>query len=187
MTLRLCLLATLAAGCATDDAPAPDAVVDTGLSAARCGGASMSLDVGSSEVAFEPVADGAQVQLVHGPQGGWHLDVAGAVTGAGQEVAIMPRVLATTRGDLQVAGDQQPDFIALAGYDDDRCAGEFFGVRAYIDDVGTAPDGLTYLEFVCSLAGEALLEVTVEDIATGVSVTESVSVTLLSDPADDCP
>lgn len=34
------------------------------------------LEVGAGSTAFEPLADGDAIELVQGPQGGWHVDVA---------------------------------------------------------------------------------------------------------------
>ncbi len=46
------------------------------LEASLDGGAP-ALALGTGEAAFEPVAEGGELELVHGPQGGWH--VVGAV------------------------------------------------------------------------------------------------------------
>lgn len=63
-----CLLALHAAGCA-DDPPPPEGVrVEVGLGLDR----------------FVPVADGDPIELVFGPQGGWHVDLAARVYGANE-------------------------------------------------------------------------------------------------------
>lgn len=61
-----CLLALHAAGCADDPAPSGDVKVELGLGQAQ----------------FTPVADGDPIELVFGPQGGWHVDLAARVYGA---------------------------------------------------------------------------------------------------------
>jgi hypothetical protein len=182
-TLRISALALLV-GCAGDSGTDTD--TDTDGTTASCTDDPLTLELGTGELVFEALVEGGDVQMVHGPQGGWHVDVAGLVGGSSQEVSILPSLVIPGQGDLQVAGDQQPEFVALASYDDATCAGEYFGVRAFLDDVATPPGGLTYQEFICSLAGAATLEVTVEDIANGDSVTESIGVTLLADPSDGC-
>lgn len=48
------------------------------------------LEVGTGSTAFEPLADGDAVELVMGPQGGWHIDVAarfGGMSPAGLTLA----------------------------------------------------------------------------------------------------
>ncbi len=185
------LLMTLV-GCAGDttgsdtDVTGDTADTDTDTVVGDCTDGGIALEVGSGELAFEALSSGDGVNMVHGPQGGWHLEAAGRVVGAKQEISILPKIVLSGMGDLQVAGDQQAQFVALANYDAETCTGDFFGVRTFLDDVLTPPNGGTYQEFICEMAGTATLEITVEDITTGASVTESVEFTLGADPTDPC-
>ena len=82
-----------------------------------------------------------------------------------------------------------PGFVALAGYDTTACSGEFWGVRAFVDDyVIDPPESQTYQDFICSLEGQQLqIEITAADLDTGRSVTSSVLVTAQLDPVVDVP
>lgn len=65
------LLLGAGAGC-SDPPPQPDAAVDV----PRYDGAPIvdpTLDLGTGQSAWEPLADGSNVELIHGPQGGYHL------------------------------------------------------------------------------------------------------------------
>ena len=71
---------------------------------------------------------------------------------------------------------------ALADDDDDSCTGDFFNIDAVIDDVAG-----TNQARICQLEGQrAQITITVEDLATGATVSASQGV-LHTDPDDDCP
>lgn len=53
--------------------PITDASVDLPLSGDRPAIADPSLDLGAGQSAWEPMPDGSSVELIHGPQGGYHL------------------------------------------------------------------------------------------------------------------
>ncbi|MCB9665318.1 MAG: hypothetical protein H6732_14500 [Alphaproteobacteria bacterium] len=61
-----------------------------------CASSEAGVQLGSGEDAFVPMDDGDDALLVHGPQGGYHLDVGLAATGLVQT----DRVLATLTGTL---------------------------------------------------------------------------------------
>lgn len=130
------------------------------------------------------LTDGATLQIVHGPQGGWHVDTGGLVVFPTMEVAVSPRLLLD---DRQLAGEQQPLFTVLADYDEATCAGTFYEVRAYLDDeIAALPPGTdVLLDYVCTLAGARVtLENEVADLGRETVVTSSVEGTLVLDPYD---
>ena len=170
---RFIIAGIIGAGCAGSDGE------PTGTGS--CEDQPMDLVVGTGASAFEELADDDPVTIVHGPQGGWHVEVAGVVSNTGQEVGIQPRIVVLVT-DQQIAGEQQQTLTALSSYDDASCTGEFFNVDAFVDDV----DGTNQTR-ICQLQDQpATLELTVEDFNTGQTVTESISVVLQTDPGDPC-
>lgn len=171
-------LGAFAAGCAGDG----DDKTDSGA-VGGCTDGSPTVSVGTGDVSFVALAAGDPVTIVFGPQGGWHIDVGGSVTAMNQEVAVTPKVTLVSQA-TQIAGDQQPQYIGLASYDDAACTGQFWGIRAFVDDVVTPPLGMSYAEMICTFEGQELtLEVTVEDITTGKTATSSQSVIARLDAA----
>lgn len=139
---------------------------------------------GTGLAPVEPLADGATFTLVHGPQGGWHVDTGGLVTFPTREVTIAPRV--TTQG-RQLAGDQALFYTILADYDEASCAGNFYEARAYVDDELEALDTATdvLFDYICPLAGAPVtVEVEVSDLDRTEVLTTSVSGTLQLDAYD---
>ncbi len=124
----------------------------------------VQIDVGVGDFVYAPLEgprDG--VLVVHGSQGGWHIDIAGAVSGTGQEVAVAAPLIRVIEDDIQIAGgNQEPTYLPLTGYDLASCTGTFAGARAYVDDY--LPD-VSYDEFVCGLEGKQVeIELTVSDL-----------------------
>lgn len=169
-------------GGASDSDPTDETGGATG-----CTADDIALEVGTGEEAYVPLADGDTVTMVHGPQGGWHVETGGLVTHSETEVSILPAIRSDGLG-IDVTGAQQANFQALASYDESACTGVFYGVRAFIEtDRPTGPAGQ---EFVCSLAGEAVtLSVVTEDLVSLRQATAEVDVVLQLDPADipNCP
>ncbi len=165
------------AACGDDGAP-KDPPVDGG----GCPDAALVLGTGLQPVT--PLAEPVELQMVHGPQGGWHVDTGGLLVFPTLEVAVSPRI---TLGDRVLAGDQPPLFTVLAAYDDATCEGEFYEVRAYVDDeLPDLPPGTdVLLDYICPLAGQRVtVEVEVTDLGRETVVTDAVTGTLLLDPYD---
>lgn len=143
-----------------------------------------SLALGTGLLPVTPLADGDALQMVHGPQGGWHIDTGGLLVFPTLEVAVSPRI---TLDDRVLAGDQPALFTVLADYDDASCEGLFYEVRAYVDDeLPQLPAGTDVLrDYICPLAGaEVTVEVEVADLDRDTVVTDAVRGTLLLDPYD---
>lgn len=131
-----------------------------------------------------PLEEGAELLLVHGPQGGWHVDVGGLVTIPTLEVAVNATLVLDGR---QLAGDQSPLYTVLAAYDDATCDGEFYEVRAYVDDeLATLPGGTdVLLDYICPLGGQRVtLTVEVSDIDREVVLTDTIEGVIVLDPYD---
>lgn len=147
----------------------------------------ITLAVGTGATAYEALADGDSVTMVHGPQGGWHVETAGLVANSEAEISILPALRSDSLG-IEITGALQADYKALVGYDDTACSGTFYNTRAFIEtDRDTGPAGL---DFVCGLAGETVtFSVVVEDIVSLRQATAEVQVVLELDPADvpECP
>lgn len=141
-----------------------------------------SVTVGTGVKAYKPLQDGDSVTVVFGPQGGWHVDVAGLVTGTEQIVSVLPSLTWSAKSQ-SLTGALAP--LTLAQVPTKPCGFTFFGVRAIFDDELLPKDAQA---FVCGLDGEdAELEVTVTDPVTGATATEGVTVTLTRDPKQVCP
>lgn len=63
-----------------------------------------SIDLGTGTGAFQPLAEGADLALVYGPQGGWHVDVALRTAGLNPD--------ATSIAYLAVDGSDEVSFPA---------------------------------------------------------------------------
>jgi hypothetical protein len=194
----LVLTGGLAAGCSDgasgdDSSPNDTDGADTDV-VGGCFDDPMTVTPGTGDVAYIPLAANDPVVIHHGPQGGWHIETAGFVEHAAQALSIQPKVTIVSQGlgiagtELPVPPDESgdlPEFKALANYSDQECLGEFWGVRAFIDDVVTPPGGMSYQEFICTLEGEQLeLEINIADLANDRTAVASVVVTGQLDPAD---
>jgi hypothetical protein len=135
---------------------------------------------GTGNDQYVPLADGDTVTMIHGPQGGWHIETAGLVQATAPQVAILPVILTDT--GQQITTNSQPEFKALVGYDETTCEGTFFNTRAFLDD--DAGPG-TPEENICLLEGRTLeLSLTVSDIVNGGEHTATVNVVAALDPID---
>lgn len=178
------LLGLLAVGCvpgstgvsATDDGPGP---------AVRDCPSALAVQAGTGEDGFVALEPLDTVTMVHGPQGGWHVDTSGLVTGSTGQVSAAPRLVLRDSGET-IAGDQQPQYLALVDYRDAECDGTFYGVRAFLDDQMEARDtATTPQEVICGYAGRiAELTVDVGDLTTEETTSAAVEVTLELDPRD---
>lgn len=96
--LRPFLAVLLIPGCT----PGDDDVVDT----SACEDGDPSLLVGTGFSAFEPTEPGATLSLIHGPQGGYHLDIGLAATGLPSTDRVAVHLVGTIDGE--VLADQTP-------------------------------------------------------------------------------
>jgi len=59
-----------------DDTPSPSPTADTGSATCAAG-----IEAGTGVVAYEALSDGDELEIVHGPQGGYHLTTAAKLCG----------------------------------------------------------------------------------------------------------
>lgn len=89
-TPATCLVATLAAllpalaGC-----PPPEMSPDIGPPPIGPDGATLWVELGTGTDRFVPIADGADLELVHGVQGGWHVDLTARIHGTDPEGTVL--------------------------------------------------------------------------------------------------
>lgn len=174
--MRTPLLLLLVAACATEGAPdatgtaTPDALSATsgepGPTAATepahpCFAETMTVAVGEGLLDHAELLPGDPITLVHGGQGGWHVDLTGRVEGTTDLVAV-EATLRLLSDDRIIAGlEQQPLRTALVDWDEASCSGEFFGLRSYVDD-----NGPHTLDTMCTLEGEpAAIEIVLSDLS----------------------
>lgn len=168
---------------ASDDPPVVDSAARNDADATApdgCGSGGFSVEPGTGVDAFVPLAEGDLLEVVHGPQGGWHLEIGGRVRGASDILLVNATAVVVATG-VQIAGDQVPTVAQPEDFDPNACEGTFFHKPAFVDD--REP---TDLAFVCSLAGEALdFTVHVTDGASGLTRSAGVRVTAALDPDDE--
>ena len=148
-----------------------------------CFADALDVEVGRGGQGELPTESGAPHTLVHGQQGGWHIDLSGYVYG----VTDLVKVAATVRvvdDDWIIGGlEQEPLRTALVAWSESECSGSFYGLRLYIDD-----NGPHNLDTICALEGAAVeVEVTVTDLLdpTGERTKTVIDEGVLSlDPAD---
>jgi hypothetical protein len=158
-----------------------DDVVATG-----CLAEPLTLEVGTGVTEFLALGDGDDITMTHGPQGGWHIDVAGRVGGTEQLVEV-DAVFVKTQTSVQIAGDQQPGRQALVAWDDVGCTGDFFGTRVFIDDTTVGLTGEEIFEEICTFDDidvTMTVTVTVLESDPQVTVTQSMALKLQLDPVD---
>ena len=188
-TMAPTALGLLLAACAGGDGPGKDRDTSNGANtdSTPVDPCVLALDatLGTGPFTYTQTTSGDTVQIVHGEQGGWHLDFAASLVGVGRTVDVLPAV--TLTDGTQIAGEQLVTTIDLAGqqgtYKPDQCAGTFYGERAYLDDY--LPQTGAYYEFSCSLEGQAAdVSIEVTDVATGQSIVAISEWVLQIDPAD---
>lgn len=176
--------ATSAPTTASSTAP----VVDTGSATLSpeveaCIAEPMAFVVGEGLQEHATLAHGDPVTLVHGGQGGWHLDLTGRVAGSSDLVSAGGLVQLVDDGRIIGGLEQQPVRTALVGWSPDDCAGDLFGLRMFVDDNGPHD-----IDSMCLLEGAAAeLHIEVQDLLDpdpGNVVATTLEVSLALDPTD---
>lgn len=135
----------------------------------RCDDAPASLRLGTGDLALEPLSPGASVDLVHGPQGGWHLLVSVGATGTADAVHLGLQL--TELASTQRVADSAYDLLLAR---EDACEGLAIGLFAYLDTSAIDPDRAADQV----LSGAALrLDVTLRD-AEDLWLSDSVTLTV---------
>lgn len=90
--------------------------------------------------------------MVHGPQGGWHIETAVRLLGTTEVVRLRPEITVLSTGMSLAGASGAADTVNQAlAWDPATCVGETWGLFAYLDD----PPDFT-IDTVCALAGEPL-------------------------------
>ncbi len=148
------------------------------------GGPTLELGVGATHD-YALIEDDEDVPLIHGPQGGWHIDTAGRVTGSSQLVMLSYQVYSPDLNEILGGVGVPPWNLALASYDPDRCVGEFWARESRLDDDPPATWSGDMLELICWLDGRVLeWRVTLEDLKTGGTDTRDVRIVVRRDETD---
>ena len=157
----------------SDSAAAAVGEIDTG-----CTSEPATLELGTGSDTFETLADGQQLTMVHGPQGGWHMLGSGRVTNTRDVVGFLYTIEAVESG-VQVSWNQY--YVQLASVGD--CTGAYPGMYGYLDVAALADgDADTPPEI---LAGQEMrLDLTVTD-PDGRTATDSRTVIAALDPMDE--
>jgi len=108
-----------------------DGVVYTG-----CLADGIAVDPGTGIDSYVGIQEGDDMVMVHGPQGGWHIDVGGRVNHTEELVSIEATFTNLADGTL-IAGDQVESRVALVNWDDAGCSGDFYGQRIFVDDINS--------------------------------------------------
>jgi len=152
--------------------PPPTGEIDTG-----CTSTPATVEVGTGAKAFEPLADGADVTMVHGPQGGWHVLARARVANTLDVVAIASPIDALAY-DSEVSWNR----YVVKLQPEAACTGAYAGMYGYLDvqriaagDLDTPPE---------LLAGTDLLLTLVVEDTDGRTATDTRTVVAQLDPAD---
>lgn len=135
-----------------------------------------AIEIGGGERTFEPVSDGADLTMVHGPQGGWHVLASVRLTGVDPIVSIDYTV---TTGGGQVVADYT---YRVQIVEDVECGGYYPGMYGYLNVSALAEGELDTPPEL--LAGQELLLAMVTTDLEGRVATDTLSGTAELDPVD---
>lgn len=172
----------LLVGIVSCGAPSPDpgpagARSDSGALPTGCFANEAMVDVGTGATAFEPLAEGDPVVMVHGPQGGWHL--LGSVRTHNMTEVVRIRFEVVVEDTGAVVADNS---LYVQTLPDGDCAGVYPGMYAYLvveeladGDADTPPELLAYKSL--------MFRAFVED-QDGRTASGEVRITATPDPVD---
>ena len=174
---------------ATDATDATDVTDDTDATDVATGDTSTtpcpapSFELGTAFDEHAPLLPGGQVVLVHGIQGGWHVNVSGLVVGIDDAQVQITGAVVLSDG-RQLAGEQGAFVVPLA-LTEDGCGGTFVGARLFVDDLELPAEFDSYQAFICSLVGAGLtVWAEVRGIEDPTALSAEVSAVAANDPLD---
>ena len=109
--------------------PLTGAGVDTGTDG-PC--AEKSIQISTAAEPSIALASGANLQMTHGPAGGWVLEIAFVVTGLSDTVSVSGSVSRTDTSS-QISQTADPAFYQVTEYSDDTCSGSPTEHRLLLD------------------------------------------------------
>ena len=181
--MRQALSAVLMLSACVSDSPKDSGTTTTATTATTTECSGLFVELGEGDTSFTPKAEGDTFTLVHGPQGGWHIDVAGSVSGTGALVRVHTSVVDPATGiEIGGPGQENDSAIQLASFTD--CTGTFVKSRVFLDDNdGGTPWGQD--EF-CALHGNPIdLSVRVTNLLTEESLVTVLRVIAGRDSVDE--
>lgn len=161
-----------------DTAVVGDTGVQVGLIDPSCRCEEPTLAIGTGMESYVPVAEGADVQMVHGPQGGWHVLSAVQITHTRNVVEMQARVYDVETG-AAVTGDL---VYRVQLVDDGGCVGSFPNMYLYLD-VTALVDGERDTPPELLSCRQVRITVCASDTG-GRELCEEKQVRVLPDPAD---
>jgi len=177
-----------AGGDPAPSSPSPDSATDTAADTAPtaatgadstapldpCEQGELQLEPGVGPYQVTPVGDGDVLVIIQGPQGGYHVDVAGIASPVTDLGLIVRPTLALDDG-TPVAGEGDEIQVGFSVYDEAECRGSFADARMFV---------LSDAASLCAIAGRsATYRVEVESF-DGRSVSASRDVVLDVDLLD---
>lgn len=180
MTFRPLLTLGLLVGCTPPETCSTD-TADTGIQigkiSAECRCEDASFEFGSGDSSFQPISDGEDLTMIHGPQGGWHLW--GSVRAANTRDVVKIRFTAVDV-ETQTTVVDVTNQVALAMESD--CVGVYTGMYGFLDvDSLASGEADTPPELLCDHQLE--LSMTLTDSA-GRHLVETRTVRAAPDEAD---
>lgn len=136
-------LLPLLSGLLACEAPRPDTGGDTGEAPV------LVVEIGAGERSFEPLQPGDSQQMVHGPQGGWHMLGSVRVTGFQPVIEVHYTITALEQDDALVSDNN----YRVKALQDPEVEGRYFypGMYGYLDvstlaegELNTPPELLSY-------------------------------------------
>jgi hypothetical protein len=138
-----------------------------------------SIELSAESQAFVPLTGDESLVVVHGPGGGWHLEISGVVRHVAPIVVLTGSGRRASNGELLT--DEVPTHTAL-DYDEAEDAG-FFSEHKLVVDLVNQPD---WTRFICDLEGEDLEICVSAQAYEGDGFAEICTpLTLQRDPMDD--
>jgi hypothetical protein len=135
------------------------------------------VEIGTGDEVFEPLAVGAPLTMVHGPQGGWHLLVSSRVSYTTESVDI-DLIVTDVPSSVEVSNGLYEVFLQA----EDECTGTFPGMYAFLGVGGLAEGELNTPPEL--LAGHELtVEMAIEDSEGRAAAAEKTVIAEL-DPMD---
>jgi hypothetical protein len=137
------------------------------------------VEIGDGTDPFVPIAEGASVTMVHGPQGGWHMLAGVRVTNTDDIVSIHYTIHTVPDG-VPVSDNN----YRVQLRDEGNCQGTYWNMYGYLDASALVSGELdTPPELLCG----AQLKMTIEvEDGDAKGATADLLVTAAADPLDHC-
>lgn len=163
---------------ACDTATVGDTGVQVGIIDPICRCEAPTLAIGTGMESYEPVEEGADVQMVHGPQGGWHVLSAVQITNTRNVVEMVARVY-----DVETETPVTSELVyRVQLVNDGGCVGSFPNMYLYLD-VSALVDGERDTPPELLSCRQVRVSVCASDTG-GRALCEEKVVRVLPDPAD---